>query len=244
MDKVLAAVGQVGDEIVASPLKSKWGDVAKNLMAFEPVVDGDILPGIPERLIAGGASIDIPLLIGTNTDEGRLFFVPNAAYKNMSALIPRLFAWGYGARRPGTIRAYRRGRPNATPGELAMAIFTDGFYRMPAIRLAEKHPNSYLYEFAWTSGHSDGFLGASHVLELPFVFDNLDDPDVQPLLGRPAPQDLAETMHAAWIRFAKTGDPGWAPYTATARITMRFGEESHVTTDERSSERRVWAGQR
>jgi para-nitrobenzyl esterase len=115
---------------------------------------------------------------------------------------------------------------------------------MPALRLAQKHQNGFVYEFAWSSGSFDGKLGACHVLEVPFVFDNLSDPAAQPLLGRAAPADLAAKMHAAWIEFARTGNPGWAPYTATNRATMRFDEESRITTDERALERKAWAGQR
>jgi para-nitrobenzyl esterase len=47
-------------------------------------------------------------------------------------------------------------------------------------------------------------------MELPFVFDCLDLPAARPLLGpAPPPARLATRMHAAWVRFATTGDPGW-----------------------------------
>jgi para-nitrobenzyl esterase len=243
-DTVLAAASQVGAEVAKRPRKKLWGDVARNLMTFEPIVDGSILPGVPEDLIAAGASNDIDLLIGTNSDEGNLFFVPSGAVDTMPSIVASLFAWTYGARRPGTVRRYRRNRPGASSGALASAILTDGFYRMPALRLAQAHPRAHVYEFAWKSPAFDGKLGACHAIELPFVFDTLDDPAVATMLGGPGPQELATEMHAVWVRFAKTGDPGWPPYSANQRASMRFDTPSRLTEDDRADERSLWPGHR
>jgi para-nitrobenzyl esterase len=239
-DRMLAAAAQLGGEISKRPRRSLWGDVAKNLMAFEPIVDGDVLPGIPEDLIAAGAGHDMPILIGTNSGEARLYFVPTGAIDTLPSLVASVFAWTYGARRPGAVGRYRRNRPGASAGEVATAILTDGYYRMPALRLAAAHPRAHVYEFAWQSGAFGGRLGASHVLELPFVFDTLDDPGIANLLGGPAPQGLATEMHSAWVRFAKTGDPGWPPYTSSSRQSMRFDTHSRLTTDDRADERALW----
>lgn len=240
VENVLAAASRVSEELTKRPFTTLWGEAGRNLMAFEPVVDGDVLPGIPEHEIASGAGHDIDLLIGTNADEANLFFVPNGAIDRMPRLIASLFAWLYGARRPGTVRQYRRNRPGASSGTLAAAILTDGFYRMPALRLAALHPRAHVYEFAWSSGAFDGRLGACHAMELPFVFDALDDVEVAPMLGGPAPQKLATEMHAAWVLFAKTGDPGWPPYSTEQRISMRFDTTNRLTLDDRADERTLW----
>jgi para-nitrobenzyl esterase len=240
LEKALAAAATVSDELTRRPLKSLWGEAGRNLMSFEPIIDGDILPGLPEDLIAAGAGHDIDLLIGTNSDEANLFFVPSGAIDTMPAIIAPVFAWLYGARRPGTARRYRRNRPGATSGMIAAAILTDGFYRVPALRLAAAHPNSYVYEFAWRSHAFDGQLGACHAMELPFVFDALDDAETAAMLGGSAPQELATEMHATWVRFAKTGDPGWSRYSVENRVSMRFDEPSRLTVDDRADERALW----
>ena len=77
-----------------------------------------------------------------------------------------------------------------------------------------------MYEFAWPAPG----LGAVHALEVPFVFD-IARPDVPlfgGLLGPEPPQELARTMHAAWVAFATSGDPGWPAYDLSRRATMRF----------------------
>lgn len=47
-------------------------------LLFQPTADPDTLPVEPEKAIAQGAAERIPLLIGTNKDEGYLFFTPDS----------------------------------------------------------------------------------------------------------------------------------------------------------------------
>jgi carboxylesterase type B len=116
--------------------------------------------------------------------------------------------------------------------------------RIPAIRLADAHANAdttsgtYMYEFAWASPG----LGAVHALEVPFVFDTAaaDAPLFGPLLGNAPPQELAQTMHSAWVAFAATGDPGWPKYDLERRATMRFDADSRIVEDPRPWERALW----
>lgn len=64
------------------------------------------------------------------------------------------------------------------------------------------------------------------------------------MLGAEPPQPLADTMHGAWVAFAKSGDPGWSRYEIGRRKTMRFGGEAGVVQDPRAMERGVWEGRR
>jgi len=104
-----------------------------------------------------------------------------------------------------------------------------------------------MYEFAWPSPAFDGLLGACHGLEIGFVFDTLDkdaDQMLGPLLGADPAKQLAETMHAAWVGFATSGNPGWPKYDLSRRATMRFDAISEVVDDPRSAERALWEGVR
>ena len=58
----------------------------------------------------------------------------------------------------------------------------------------------------------------------------------------PAADALSERMMDAWLAFAKTGDPGWAPYTAVDRTTAIFGERSAIARGPYEEERRAWDG--
>jgi para-nitrobenzyl esterase len=119
-------------------------------------------------------------------------------------------------------------------------VQTDWWMRIPALRLADARANApsgtYMSEFAWPSPVFGGRLGAVHALEIPFVFDTLnkDLPLLGQFLGPEPPQELADTMHAAWVSFATSGDPGWPNCDLSRRATMRFNTTSQVLDDPRS----------
>jgi para-nitrobenzyl esterase len=243
-----AAQQELRAAISADPAPERWGEAALNLMPFEPVVDGEVLPAPPLERIAAGAGAGIDLLIGTNSDEFRLFLVPTGVAGFVTEAVLHGAAARYGLDADADIAVYRAQCPDATPGELLAAIATDWFYRIPAIRLAEAHAarpgGTHLYEFAWQPPTFEGRLGACHAAELPFVFDNLHDPAFADLLGVEPPQELADTMHAAWISFATSGRPGWPGYETRRRTTMRFDAVSEILVDPRSEQRALWDGRR
>ena len=54
------------------------------------------------------------------------------------------------------------------------------------------------------------------------------------------PEALAEHMHAAWIQFIQTGDPGWPAYDLSSRKTMVFDTESVLVDDPDAGKHDVW----
>ncbi|MFD7157450.1 carboxylesterase/lipase family protein [Kribbella sp. NPDC059898] len=240
LQRLLTAQDQLSQQVMGKARAKAWGDVARTLLPFSPVEDGSLLPAAPLDRIRAGAGADVDLMVGTNSDEARLFLIPTGVAAKIST--PLLYAAArtrFGLSMNG-VRRYRANRPDATPGEVLAAIMTDSYYRIPAIRLAEAHPGTYLYEFGWRSPACNGTLGACHAIELAFVFDNLDDPSTAPMLGARPPQHLADLVHQAWIDFAKTGDPGWPAYTRPERLSRHFASASGITTNDRPDERIAW----
>jgi para-nitrobenzyl esterase len=248
IERLLQVQVELSGDVFNNPDPARWGEVAGNLMPFEPVIDGDILPARPIDSIVAGAGAGVDVLIGTNTDEEMLFMLPNGSinYINEGALTGAIAAYGLPVAE--TIAIYRKIRPNASTGELFVYILTDWFFRIPAIRLAEAHTKgsgaTYMYEFAWRSPQFDGKLGACHYLEVPFAFDTLDKEGFEGLLGADPPQQLASAMHAAWVAFANSGNPGWPQYDLNRRATMRFDTKQELVEDPRSAERLLWEGLR
>jgi para-nitrobenzyl esterase len=243
-DALLKAGQRLRAALNADPDPARWGEAAHNLLPFAPVVDGEVLPKDPLEAVRAGAAAGIDLLIGTTTEEFRLYLVPTGLVDVLPEPFLQLAAARYGLS-PEALDAYRADHPDASPGDLASALTSDWFYRIPAIRLAEAHQgSSYLYEFAWRSPACDGRLGACHAVELPFVFDQLNADEAAALIGPRPPQQLADTVHHAWTAFATTGTPGWAPYRPADRTTMRFDTASVITRDPRPTERTRWDGLR
>ena len=195
---------------------------------FQFAIDAKTLPRSPHEVLP---EIDTPLLIGSNTDEYRLWFPP-AALDGISEL--KLLAARLALRIPrAAVREYRAEFPGASTGEIFGQLATDVLLRAPLTRLARKRTApTYVYEFAWNSPVRD--LRAAHALELGFVFDRLDDPEAQRLAGPDAPRELAAEMHASWIAFVKTGDPGW-PVFGPERRTRVFDTISATVPQRRTA---------
>ena len=238
---LLVAQRQVSDALALRPDPGRFGpSVVASMMAFIPVVDGDLLPQHPLGALAAGASSDVGLLTGTTEEEFRFFLVPSGVTAGLTeeSLAVHLAARGVPAAVPA---AYRAGRPAASPGDLLAAVLTDAFFRLPALAVvhARRPAGSWVYEMAWGTEHLG--LGAAHAMDLPFVFDALSADGAAGLTGANPPQRLADAMHAAWVRFATTGDPGWSPY-GHQRSVMVFDADSSVQTlAPREGERAVWA---
>jgi para-nitrobenzyl esterase len=247
IDELVAGQRALAATIAATPDPAKWGEITRNLMMLEPVVDGAVVPALPLERLQQGVSSGIDVLIGSNADEHALFFVPNgvAGFIDDTMLAGAVAMVGADAEK--VVAAYREARPDASAGELMIAALGDWFFRIPAIRVAEARlangAETYVYEFGWPSPLFDGKLGACHALEVPFVFDNLDDPLSEPLTGAAPPQVLADEMHGAWVAFVKTGSPGWAPY-GTRRTVRLFNETCATVDDPGSAQREVWEGVR
>ena len=236
------------DKVALELLKRPEG-LGTTVSPFYPTIDGGVLPKRPIDLIRDGASKDVPVVVGSNKDETTLWGAPeHIDDAGLRKLLDRLGG------SPDMIDSYRRNRPDATSRDLYVAMTTDHTFRIPAIRLAEaREPHgaqTWMYHFTWESRAFNGSLKSTHALEIPFAFDNLDRGGVDVFLGEgPSPQHVADSMHAAWTSFIRTGDPGtdtlsWPAYESEHRTTMVFGDQTAVTDDPNGTEREAWAGRR
>ncbi|OKK08788.1 carboxylesterase/lipase family protein [Streptomyces sp. CB02400] len=208
-----------------------------------------VLDTQPAESVAAGLSADVDLLIGTNTEEGHLYLVPVGKYATSTTGDVDDAAARSHPEPARLVETYQKTRPEASSGELRSAIMGDALFGAGSWALAgahAAHPESatYAYEFAWRSHALDGELGATHAVELPFVFDVAHLPQLHgptALLGPDKPPtDLAARTHRTWVRFARTGDPGWDPYDDERRATMRIDAEWTQADDPRGQERQAW----
>jgi para-nitrobenzyl esterase len=232
-------------------------------LPFAPTVDGTILPQHPFDAIRGGLARDVPVIVGTNRDEIKLFALADptarglddaALLERLERLIPSTDAHDVsrGRRAIETYRAARgsRGESIAAP-ELWYAIESDRVFRYPAMLLAElqhaHQPRTFAYLFTWVSPFMEGVLGACHALEIPFVFGTLTHPMIARFSGSGAEAErLSGRVQDAWIQFAYSGDPGhagfggWPAYEGDERATLVIGQNSHVVSAPLEDERRFW----
>jgi para-nitrobenzyl esterase len=144
---------------------------------------------------------------------------------------------------------YRSNRPDAEPHEIAAAIESDRMFVVPAIRMADAqaahNPNTRLYRFDW---QADVAWGAHHFIEVPFAFDQLDNPQARGFSGDDPPRSLSAATHAAWVGFVRDGDPNheglpeWPRYDAETRPTMLFNDTCSVENRPADDEVSLWEG--
>jgi para-nitrobenzyl esterase len=218
---------------------------------FAPVMEGNFMPAHPFEPVACPTSIGVPLMVGTNKDEAALFLARDPRRRRLEEheLVERLKPM-LGNRLDEILGVYRKSRPEATPWDLLVGINSES-RRLAANALADRRvaANSaptYMYFFAWESDFLGGLYKASHAMEIPFAFANVDD---VPMTGERADKhDLESVMSAAWANFARSGDPNgpgvptWPAFESEKRGTMVFDVPSRAENDPRGEERRVWKG--
>jgi para-nitrobenzyl esterase len=221
------------------------------MMGFTPVVDGRYLPTHPFDPVAAPTAAAVPLIIGTTRDESATFLAADPRRRRLTEpeLRQRL-APVLGDRLDKILGVYKRTRPEATPWDLLIGITTERF-RLASVQLAERKAAGgsapvFMYLFTYQSDFLGGLFKAGHGLEIPFVFDHVDD---VPMTGsRPDRYELATAMSEAWSAFARKGDPNhpgipkWVPYTAKNRATMLFDVPCRIEIDPYREELDAWKG--
>ena len=232
-------------EVQTNPDPVKWGHLALSLLPFAPTVDGDVLPAVPLTAFAGGQGSGVPLLIGSNLDEARLFLVAASTIDLIDDTALSMVAGAYGLPADG-LAPYRANRPGASPGDILAAVITDWFFRVPPIRVAEAREtggagHTWMYRFDYPSPAANHGLGACHGVEVPFVFGNVGLAEAS-LIGDTPSQSVADQAHRVWVDFITRGDPGWAAYDTGRRTTGLLAESLTVADDPAGDERARWDG--
>ena len=246
LDALVRAAPDLVGEVQTAPDPARWGSLPLSLLPFAPTVDGAVLPDAPLNAFTAGQGSEIPLMIGSNRDEARLFFIAAGGIDLIDDATLDGIATAYGLASEG-LAVYRANRPSASPGDLLAAAFTDWFFRIPSIRVAEARAASatartWVYRFDHASPETNHRLGACHGAEIPFVFDTITCEETHPRIGDTPSEAVADTAHNAWISFIANGTPGWAPYTTPDRTTALLSDKVIEVDDPAGDERRLWDG--
>jgi para-nitrobenzyl esterase len=225
------------------------------LLPFQPVVDGRLLPRHPLDEVKAGIARDVRVLVGTTRDEWKLFGFMDPQVRQLDAekIAERLSQRLPHADGAAIAAGYRATRPESDWASIWLAIETDRIFRIPAIRTAEAqraHQDGvFSYLFTWESPGFGGLLGACHAIEIPFLFGCLDLPGAENFVGKgPDAERLVDRTMDAWLSFAKSGDPShaalgtWPRYDTEKRSTMELGAQCGVVDDPAGAERALWDG--
>lgn len=219
-----------------------------DLMSFyHPNVDGWVLPKPVASVFAAGEQADVPLLLGSNADEGllfRIFDMPPLFWRTdlptTTAGFNNLLSEEFGAADAQLLMAHYHIKTDADVPDGRLNIWGDSYFGYQSYWGAHAMKNvsspAYLYFFTRTPPSPTQTLGATHSTEIPFVFGG-----TMPLFPTNDFDDsLVAAMSTYWVNFAKTGLPigrglpAWPQFTAQQNEWMVFGEQVGVAKVERT----------
>ncbi|ADO44408.1 carboxylesterase, type B (plasmid) [Ketogulonicigenium vulgare Y25] len=235
LDVVAEVARNASDPLIAS----------EGTLIARPYGDGDVLPLDVRGAFSAGASVGKQVIWGFNTDEATLFTVPNGLHAKATEADVTAFAARV-SKNPESLLAFVKKTlgAHATPGQIRDRMQTWSMFGGGTVWAAGEHAalggQGWLYEFTWKSPQLGGMIGASHLVELPFVFDILNHPNIPAMLGDAAPQSLADDMHSRWVGFAKTGDPGWPTFDRADALSIRFDAPAQLDSHRHDEEAAYW----
>jgi len=212
-----------------------------------PVFGDDCLPVDPVEAMRSGRTHRVPLIVGTNAEEGRLFTRFLRMLPVNQAMIEELLADAEPAVRERITAAY----PDYPAPSACIQLGGDFAFSSAAWQIAEAHGTHaptylYRYDYAPRTLRWSG-LGATHATELFAVFD-IYRTRFGALLTAAADRGdalkVSNQVQQRWRSFSHTGVPGddWPAYTVDDRAVMVFDRKSRVEFDPHPHRRMAWDG--
>ena len=221
-------------------------------LAFGPVLDGIFLPHHPFDPAAPAESAGIPLIVSTTLDDAGLFL--NNFELNENGL-KAVLQTRYGDAGKAMLKLYRGGWSRRgkwhekSPFLLQAQIVTDSGFRRFAYSQAERKAVQggapvWMYQWDWAPPAYDGRFGALHAIDVPASFGNVREAIVG--AGMSAGHRLCDQLSAAWVAFAKTGNPNntlvpdWPAFEPKSRAVMIFDDPVRIVNDPNREIREFW----
>lgn len=217
---------------------------------FRMTIDGAVLPRSPEDIYAAGQQAHIPLLVGSNSQEGfyaGLFGQQAPTPANYRAAVSKMF----GAAHVGEALKLYPGNDEAAVKASGTALSGDQFIAFSTWRSMDWQYRSgdapvYYYYFnqprpAKRDGSAGAGTGAVHSGEIEYALGNLSGNKVYAWTA--TDRRVSATMEGYWANFIKTGDPNgaglphWPAVAAKDGGLLRqaIGADTHSFVDRKAA---------
>jgi para-nitrobenzyl esterase len=197
----------------------------------------------PLAAIESGSFNKVPVILGTNGDEGTLLQFLGKAPASDADYVAQVQAQ-FGADSAAVLAQYPVSK-YATPSAAAAAVMGDAIFVSDARRTARALVAAGVPVWRYSFERVPVFqpipdLGAYHAAEIRFVFDST-------FLGNALTADeevLGGMMRDHWVGFARDGKPGskWPAYDAATDSYLEFNAAATAKTGLKSAVSDFWDG--
>ncbi len=170
---------------------------------FWPVCDGKVIVDDQYKLYSKGEFMDIPVLIGTNSDEGSLFIRKKSVKQHLEDLDNT-----FGPMKDLALECYPADNRKVAK-QSSRNIFRDMTFAWPTYawaNLQTEYGTADVYYYYFDQ-HPKIFNGAMHASELSYVFDHMDSHPIPLMHYNNEDKALSAIMVKYWTNFAKNGNP-------------------------------------
>jgi para-nitrobenzyl esterase len=206
---------------------------------FGPIVDGWVVPDDPGAIFEAGEQHKVPLIVGSNADEGTIFTasLPQMGVDQYKAAVSAL----YKTHADKVLALYPVDNPNQVRSMVSRLIGDSAFIANARLfaRLHSRTNKVFLYHFTWVRPDQRGAaLGAFHGSEIPYAFGNIK----ALVAAGEKDRTLAQTMSAYWACFAASGDPNrkglpeWPAYDPASDRYLELGDPISIKSGLRKQE--------
>jgi para-nitrobenzyl esterase len=243
LDRVRAADGR---DLLNAQLLGGFG--------FGGARDGHIVQRTLTEAAEDRAAAGVPLIIGSNLDEGTLFLAAaghnEAMFDVISSALHDAVAGDGDAQRYLALIDEQAGGSSLARN---LQLFND-FFRRPALEAAPAATRGgaggWVYHFRLPSTSYDGALGVPHGCEIAFTFNWLAGDEPMPGFvfhdRTPETHALAAAWSGTLVQFARTGDPNgaglpaWPRYADDDRQVLVLDEDPRIELDPDQAQRDLW----
>jgi para-nitrobenzyl esterase len=194
-----------------------------------PIIDSQVVLDSPRLRFAEGKDLAVPMLIGTNSDEGSL----------LGRGSPWLDSLGQHIGETEVARLDSLYAPGSTPRVLH-EVWGDLWFSGPARamarhRSAHGHPTWVYYYTYQRERQRVRTIGAPHGAEIPMVFRLFDLPAFAALFS-PADSAVGARVNGYWLAFIRRGDPGWPVYRRPTDTVMELSDTAKAIDQYRAAQ--------
>jgi para-nitrobenzyl esterase len=222
--------GSIGAPNLAA-LRARPADALQGAAGVQSVsnADGWVLPATMTEIFSAGKQNDVPMLIGSNRDEGTIFTSESTTTDNLKENTRRRF----GEDAEAVLKLYPASSdPEARRAQAnMMRDQTFGWEMRTWARLQQTGKSKvFLYYFTQVPPLPNAeWLGAQHGAEIPYAMNWPNGGQTPNVAWTDADRKFAEQVSSYWVNFAATGDPNgtglpaWPAYSRAAERALELG---------------------